>query len=132
MSTAPKSDEDCSNSNADEEEPENHCVVSKEFSDYHSCEPMPRRCSNHKECGPQEECLETLARGFNARAPEWSSRCTRIPFRRCVRGRQCEVDGYHCISHKQFGRVCVCFDHFGRKCHNDGHCPDNMVGRGHP
>ena len=37
------------------------------------------------------------------------------------------MDGYHCISHKQFGRVCVCFDHFGRKCHNDGHCPDNMV-----
>ena len=74
LSTAPKSDEDCSNSNAEGEEPENHCVVSKEFSDYHSCEPMPRRCSNHKECGPQEECLETLARGFNARAPEWSSR----------------------------------------------------------
>ena len=45
---------------------------------------LPERCSNHKECGPQEECIETLARGFNARSPEWSSRCMQIPFRRCI------------------------------------------------
>ena len=50
-----------------------------------------------------------------------------IPFRRCIQGKKCEVDGYHCTKHKQFGSVCVCFDHFGRKCHNDGHCPGNMV-----
>ena len=46
----------------------------RDFADYHSCEPMPKRCSNHKECGQQEECIETLARGFNAGSPEWSSR----------------------------------------------------------
>ena len=56
----------------------------RDFADYHSCEAMPERCSNHKECGPQEECIETLARGFNARSPEWSSRCMQIPFRRCI------------------------------------------------
>ena len=59
-------------------------IIGRDFADYHSCEAMPERCSNHKECGPQEECIETLARGFNARSPEWSSRCMQIPFRRCI------------------------------------------------
>jgi hypothetical protein len=59
-----------------------YCVRSEEFRHLHTCERRPKRCNDHKECRPTEECVETLIRGFNGQ--EWSSRCLAVPFHRCV------------------------------------------------